>query len=138
MWYWAVLSFLHYIFIFNSIYPTCLGVQVETILIFPTSPSSVSLARACPLGIEKKAGAAPVSSSLPQLGKQTTSLLHVFVFPTLPVVRLFVDEELPIDVGVEGNVWYLVGNLIWVCLLWALVFEGPLEVVFPSYKFPQM
>ena len=93
-----------YIFILNSVYLTCLVVQAETILIFPTSPSSVSLARACPLGIEKKAGAAPFSSSLSQPGKQTTSLLHVFVFPTVPVVHLFLDEELTLDVGVEGNV----------------------------------
>lgn len=70
---------------------TCRGDHVETILIFPTNPFSANLPRACPLGIEYRCDAEPSP-----FGIQTTSLLHVFVLPTLPDVRRF-DVEPVLD-----------------------------------------
>ena len=80
---------------------------------------------------------------MPKPGKQTTSSLQVFVFPIPPVVRLLVDDQLLLNVGVTGSVWYLVGsNLIGASLLEVLVLvlelpaleDSTLGLVLPSYK----
>ena len=95
---------------------TCRGDHVETILIFPTNPFSANFPRSCPLGIEKHVDSGAKSSS--SLTIQTTSLLQVFVLPTLPDVRRFdVDPTL---VDVDGNDWKRDGNVACVVLVEAL------------------